>query len=152
LPLSLRKRAMVLKSTVRRPVSQFDVAPCVMFEPATVLNAVEVIVDLYLEDHRGMVRRAALERRFDTPETLSSEWPLRLTQRASRGTVSCRIGTTHGGTAQCIDVSRRARPGGQYAGKSRGELRELSPTCRTCAKKGKPQRLRDDVTLPRQAV
>lgn len=58
-PLSRRKLAIVLKSGTSRPVNHIDVAQRFPLEAAARLQAVEVAVEIDLEQRRGMVGRAA---------------------------------------------------------------------------------------------
>ena len=61
LPLSRRKSAMVLKSGARRPVNHISstIALALALQAAAGLDAVEVAVDVDLQQHRRVVRRAA---------------------------------------------------------------------------------------------
>src|SRR6266542_1536583 len=68
-PLSLRKLAMVLKSgiTSRHP-HELDVALCLALQPAAGLDAIQVAVDVELQQHRRVIRRPPRRRRVNPNE------------------------------------------------------------------------------------
>src|SRR5205814_6556502 len=64
-PLSLRKSAIVLKSGASRPVSHISsiLRLRFAFQPPAGLNAVEIAVEVNLQQRRGMIGRPARRRR-----------------------------------------------------------------------------------------
>src|ERR1700758_2900288 len=65
-PLSRRKLAMVLKSGARRPVSHINSILRFAFQAAARLDAVEIAVEIDLQQGRGVVGGPSRRRRLNT--------------------------------------------------------------------------------------
>src|SRR3981081_3377444 len=58
-PLSLRKSAMVLKSGIKCPVNQLDIALALPLKPSARLDAIEISVNVDLQQRRRVISRPA---------------------------------------------------------------------------------------------